>query len=63
VNAAHDIIAGDIKSATLVSVAGQVIARYSNAADIDLSGLQPGIYILNVIDSNNNSTATKFAVK
>jgi hypothetical protein len=63
VNAAHDIIAGDIKSATLVSVAGQVIARYSNAADIDLSSLQPGIYILNVIDSNNNSTATKFAVK
>ncbi len=63
VQAVKDIIPGEIKSASLVTVAGQVIANYSNVADIDLSGLQPGIYILTTIDNNNNSTATKFVVK
>ena len=49
----------DVKSILLVDMNGRAVKSFENTKQIDLSGLQKGVYILNVTLADGQRTATK----
>ncbi len=58
-----DNIDEDVKQIDIVDVFGNMVMSYSIDMPLNVSGLQPGIFFLRLIDANGNITATSTFVK
>ena len=58
-NGVLHIAADDINKVEIRNLLGQLVLRTENEADIDLSGLEDGVYFLMVSDKNGRNSVTK----